>query len=171
MMFKIIGCAVIIFCGFGVGLVFKTNLKLRVEEIESVIYMGEYMSTQIKYNTPPLPDLFDEMCQSSKLQNLKFIPICSQYMKNGKSFPESFENSILDSKKDMHLHIDDINTVLGLKNELGTTYIDGQLKTLMLFGIQMRELLETAKEQYKINGSMYQKLSVLVGVGISILLF
>lgn len=168
---KLIGCSMIVLCSCVIGNMVCAEMRLRIKEIEAIIYMGEYMSNHIKYGNVVLKELFDEMCNINKLRNIRFIHLCSQYLDEGYNFPDAFEKSIIDSKKDMHLHIDDINIIMGLKTDLGATYTEGQIKTLSLFCVQMEELLESAKETYSNNGSLYQKLSVLVGIGISILLF
>jgi len=171
MIIKIIGCSVIVLCSLLMGTIYTGNLKLRIKELEGIMYMSEYMSTHIKYDTLTLRELFDEMSAMKKLEHVRFIFRCSEYMRQGENFPSAFEKAVLYSKKDMHLHIDDINIIMGLKNDLGATYIDGQIKTLSLFVIQIEEALAEAKDEYKKNGPMYQKLSALIGLGISILLF
>ena len=171
MIIKILGCLTIIFCGCLLGVMYTGNMKARIRELESINYMAEYLLAHIKYDNRTLKELFDDMSKVEKLNKTKFIPLCSHYMEKGYNFPIAFEKSISDSKKDLHLHIDDINTVLNLKNDLGTTYIDGQIKTLTLFEMRLNERLDESKEKYKIEAPMYQKLCALVGIGISILLF
>lgn len=170
MILKILGAILIFLVSSMLGFLYSNRLKMRVDELGKIIYWSEYMSNQIRFNSLPLKDLFQQMALMKEFQLLYFVKKSDESMQKNIMFPEAFENALDKSKNIMNLEKEDYDCLINIKNDLGSTDIDGQVKILELFKTNITYQYEKAKINYEKTGQMYKKIGMLVGVALAIML-
>jgi|GEM_PF-2368244 len=169
-MIRWLGAIMIVGAGFLAGHALSLKLKYRVRELEAILAMGEQMATYIRYQGLPLPELFEQLSESSQLKELPFIKNCALQMKGGVSFPVAYRAALNQSKDMMHLKGEDFKYLAGLEQELGSTDLDGQLKTLWLFQKTVESCLTEAREEYRSSGMVYQRVGLFAGMALAIVI-
>ena len=140
--------------------------KSRITSIDMFINFVLNAKEQIIYKQLAVMQIIEN--QIIKSNNDFFIKLKNE-INNGNSIDISYEKAIKDCKG-ITLNTDDISIIGDFLKSIGKTSISMQNDNCNRCLNQLEKQKEEAKEQYNINGKLFFKLFVAVGIFISILL-
>jgi stage III sporulation protein AB len=171
-MIKIIGCIVILIASSGFGYIAGSRFKYRVKELRLLMVSLQMLETEMTYTNTPLPEAFESVyLKSSTPINFIFKKV-SQSLKNHtfSTVGEAFEKALLDCKDIMALSTEDIDILKSFGHTLGSSDIDGQIKSFKMVLKQLETQEAKAEEDRSKNEKMYKNLGFLAGIAVSVLL-
>lgn len=165
-MLKISGMALIVLCCSMMGFLKAATLSNRVIMLENVIRLYQYLHDRLKFLQPSVNSLIEQASSSQEFSNIEFLSVCNVMMNAGKSFPESWRESVYSI--DTILDVKDIDIIQNISNTLGMTDIESQLAALGYDKARLGSNLEEARDYAAKHKKMYQTLGVLSGLLIAI---
>ena len=164
-MFKLTGVLFVFITFILLGFYFSGILKRRVEIFRQTRLMIDKISTLIKYRSYNVFELCDEIKNDDILYEMTFISFSDT---SGIPFSELWNNSI--KKWNVPIKNSEKNIYLEIGKTLGTTDIEGQISSLMLFDAEVDKMLSDAEKEYSEKSKLLKMLGVLSGAFVSIML-
>ena len=150
------------------GIMASKKLSHRVEFYEQYIKFISYISTEMRYSSSPIPELFKKYNNSLMISQI--LNNCLDGMNDGNNMTSSWENAIDNLNGDYGLKLEDINIIKGFGSNLGATDLDGQICHLKLNNDLAITYLENAREEKKRKEKLYIMLGVFAGIAAALLL-
>lgn len=171
-MIKLIGCLVILISSSGVGYIAGSRFGMRVKELRLLKISLQMLETEIAYANTPLPQALEAVyLKSSYPVNQIFKNACELLKKRMYStVGEAFEKAIGMCSDILSLTAEDIGILKSFGYTLGTSDIDGQLKSFKMVMKQLESQEVKAEADMGRNEKMYKNLGVLAGLAVSVLL-
>lgn len=173
MIIKIIFSCIIIFCCGMVGEIIANSYRERTKLLNQLISTFQMLETEIVYGATPLPFLLKRVAQKSKSEIASLLEITSEILlkKEGYTFAEAWEKGLEVAKRNSELKLEDIELLLSLGNNLGSSDMENQVKHIRLTMEGLRRNYEEAILLQNKNVSLYKHLGLLTGLTIVIILF
>ncbi len=171
-MFKLIGSVLIILSSSSLGYMIGMRYSMRVREIKLLKISLQMLETEIAYSNTPLPEALKIVCKKSKHPiNIIFNKAAANLgKKDCVSVGDAFCKSLDDAKGMYSLIDEDIDILRSFGHSLGSSDVDGQIKSFSLIIKELDAQEIKAEEMRKKNENMYKNLGFLAGVAITILL-
>lgn len=171
-MIRIIGFLFIILSSSGIGYIMGTRFDLRVRELKLLKVALQMLETEIVYSNTPLPLAFESVQRKSThpISNLFKAVKYNLEKRTFGSVGEAFCQSIDDTRDQMSLSKEDIETLKSFGNSIGNSDIEGQVKSFKMIIKQLDSQEIKAEESKDKNEKMYKSLGFLGGLAIVILL-
>ena len=150
------------------GMTISNQYKTRVDNLKEMKGVLNILQTKIKYTYMPLPDIFEEIAQSSSSVISKIFNNAKEKMKKvsaGQAWEEAIEEV-----KEASFNKEDINTIKTLGKLLGKTDIEGQISEIELVQAFLETQIQKAEEECQKNQKLYKTLGIVGGLGIVIIL-
>lgn len=150
-----------------IGLMCSGKYKNRVNELKELKTALTIMQTKMRYTYEPIPEIFQEIANSSK-QTISLIFLTAiQKMEQkaaGQAWQEAIEETPLSVKQE------DKTILKGLSKLLGKTDVEGQISQIELTIHFLSTQIEKAEIERAKNEKMYKTLGVVGGCAIVIFL-
>lgn len=167
MILKILGIILIILCGSMSGFLYSGKLKQKAIILRKLSNMMQTLQIIMECNGGSIQNLLEILYNMDEYNKFNFLKQTQNLMSNKESFSAAWKKSI---KSDNYLPIESIEILNVLGDKLGNSYLNSQKSILNQSQIQLESLYKTAGEEYKEKGRLYQKVGLLVGFAIAILL-
>ena len=167
-MLKTTGCIVLVVCGTLMGLKFSERLKKRVKLLELTVRMINEIALQIRYSSPTVFELLDDLCNNPAYSELKYLIRIKEKRVCGKSFSEVWNDGLSDVKEN-DFTAEDYSVISEIGEELGRSDTDGQLTALALIKDKLLILRDNSAAEYEKKGKLYRTLGLLSGICVAIL--
>ncbi len=173
MTIKIIFSCIIIFCSGMVGQIYANSFRERTRLLSQLIHTLQVLETEIVYGATPLPFILQKVAKKSKAQIASLLEVTSEILlkKEGYTFSEAWGKGLEIAKKSSELKREDMELLINLGNNLGSSDRDNQVKHIRLTMEGLRRNYEEATLLQNKNVSLYKHLGLLAGLTIVIILF
>ncbi|GAB6087773.1 stage III sporulation protein SpoIIIAB [Alkaliphilus crotonatoxidans] len=170
---KIIFSCIIIICSGMVGQILANGLRERTRLLGQLIHTLQMLETEIVYGATPLPILLKKVAAKSKKEISILFDTTAEILlkKDGFTFPEAWAKGLQIAKNSSELKGEDIELLINLGNNLGTSDKENQVKYIRLTMEGLRKNYEEAVLLQNKNVSLYKHLGFLAGLTIVIILF
>ena len=123
---------------------------------------------RLEYIRPSVHSLICSLANERRFENLGFLRQAADRMQAGIPFPESWRDSLAESKAILGREETAILTSLG--DVLGRSNLESQLSALKLAGIQLEQRMSVQRERVNTHSGLYRSMGVLGGVAAAIML-
>lgn len=171
-MLKFIGCLFIFLACSGLGQIIGSGFYARVREISALRTALQMLETEIVYSQTPLPEAFQSISIRSTGVVRNIFNAAAANLKNRlySTVGEAFEKAVDSVKDRVSLAKDDFEILKSFGHSLGSSDIDGQVKSFRLVIKQLEQQEIKAHEASIKNGKMYKSLGLLSGLAIAIII-
>lgn len=162
----ILGVAIII-CSMRIGMLLSKKYKFRLDELDEFKNEFKIIENKIKYTYQPLEEIFSEIAEISTYEVKAFFKSVADHIKvKGAEFAwkENIQSAELSIKKEDREVLKEFGTLLGKINK------EGQLNQINFINELLDRQIDKAKLEREKNETMYQKLGVIFGIGLVIVL-
>ncbi len=166
-MLKGIGLLCLIAACTAVGFHRAGTLRRSVISTRLLVLLLQDLQIHIRYQSLPLEELLGLLAAHPNYQSLGFLKIVSEQFRPTEAFADLWQAAV---REDGDIHEAAKAILCQLGNVLGTTDTAGQMTALALHVQQMQALETQLDEGYQKKGSLYQKLGILTGVMLAMLL-
>ena len=157
----------IVLCSLKIGILISKKYKYRLEELDELKNELKIIENKIKYSYQPLEEIFYEMMEISSFQIKSLYKYVANNIKE-MGAESAWKDAVLNA--DLNLNNEDKNVLKQFGILLGKTNKKGQLNKIVFTSELLdRQIAKAVKEQNK-NEKMYQKLGLIFGIGIVIVL-
>ena len=161
-----LGIAIII-CSTRLGVLLSKKYKYRLDELDEFQNEFKIIENKIKYTYQPLEEIFTDISEIStyEIKNF-FINVAKNIKAKGAeiAWREGIDTSELSIKKEDKEVLKEFGTLLGKTNK------EGQLNQINFTNELLERQVEKARKEREKNEIMYQKLGLIFGVGLVIVL-
>lgn len=157
----------IIVCSTRIGILLSRKYKYRLETLDEFKNEFKIIENKIKYTYQPLEEIFYEIADISSYDVKTFFKDVADNIKAKGAeiaWKEGLEKTDLNIKKEDKQTLREFGTLLGKINK------EGQLNQINFTNELLDRQIEKAKREREKNESMYQKLGVIFGIGLVIVL-
>ena len=164
-------CGIILLLSYLAGYLYTVGYKRRISHLEDLLERFLRIKTRMGYCLDSLPELFRLVGHEESPGARLFWKAAREISQNsGASFPEIWEEAVEESFGSSALREEEKECLKKIGQELGTTDLVQQQKTLEHICARLSQLLEQAREEKKKNTRLYQTLFTAGGLVIVILL-
>lgn len=169
---KFIGCLFVILSSTGIGFLISSGFRERVEDIRLLKTSIMMLETEISYSNTPLPDAFESVSRKSSGTASRIFQYAGKSLKSRtcSTVGEAFERALNSYSKSNSLSKEDLDILSSFGYSLGSSDVEGQVKSFRLVLKQLEAQEVKAEELRGKNEKMYKSLGVLAGLAVSILL-
>lgn len=146
------GCA---FCGLRAC----TQLHVRIAVLEELVHALALMERELSLNRTALPELLQQLAQSSRTEVRKMMETCMVKVEQGKSFTSAWTDGLAQSGIEQSAR--DILRPLG--QILGSYDADGQGAAIVRVREELQDYLAHLREETRARKRVYTTLSVTMG--------
>lgn len=164
-MFKLSGILLIFIMFVLIGFYFSGIFKRRVEIFRQTRLMIDKISTLIKYRSYNVFELCNEIKNDDTLYEMSFVSFSDT---DDVTFSELWQNGV--KKWNVPIKNNERNIYFEIGRTLGTTDIDGQISSLILFDAEISKMLSDAEKEHSEKSKLVKMLGVLSGAFVSIML-
>ncbi len=150
------------------GVIYSIKLKKRVSIVHETLIMLEEMKVLLQYLNIPVYEMLMQISNKDYLRDLDFIAECCRQMSAGTDFPMAWKDAL--KSTDQLYKTEEIEKLLQLGENLGTSNAENQLKFLNLQTTCFETFLKTAEDKNKKYSTTAITLSTLTGCMIFILI-
>jgi len=171
-MIKIIGLSFIIFSSSGIGYILGSRFSMRVRNIRLLRMSLQMLETEIIYSNTPLPEAFEKIYRKcSNPVNELFKAVGNNLSRRTfGTVGEAFSKAVDDLSGNILLSHEDIEILKLFGYSIGTSDIEGQVKSFKMILNQLDIQEAKAEEHRRKNEKIYKSLGTLLGLAIAILL-
>ncbi|MBQ8515733.1 MAG: stage III sporulation protein AB [Ruminococcus sp.] len=164
-MLKLTGLLCIVLCGAGCGMAAASALKRQAVFCKTLCLFLEELEILMRWNGDTLPVLVDMLSQKPGYAPLRFLKEIR--FSESEPFSDAWRRAILEE----HGLPEELSQLLlSLGDSLGTSDLEGQMKTLEGYQLQARHISRNAEEQYRTKGKLYRSMGILGGMSAALLL-
>lgn len=162
----------VFFASTFIGYTLAGRYKIRVAELNDLLFALEIFETKIKYTYDSLTTSFLYIADNLKTKVYRIFFVTAEEIKENKndSAGECFKRVVDNEKIFLSLNKEDIEIIKELGVSLGQTDMEGQVKNIELVYNTLKRQLENAKEEKDKNFKMYRNMGMLSGLVIIIIL-
>ncbi len=165
MLFKAVGCILIIFSSTAIGINHINNLRDRALALFESSEFVNILKIKMGYELCDIPSIF------KSLEDKYFIAKnCLIHIKNGDSLKIAWNKSIDKYAKKAHLNSSDISILKDFCVCLGQTDIEGQISNLNMYLKLLEKRINEAKSELSDKSKVIFSTSIFSGLLISIIL-
>lgn len=164
---KVFLAVCIVLCSLKIGILISKKYKYRLEELDELKNELKIIENKIKYTYQPLEEIFCEMIEISSFQ----IKSLYEYMTNNikkVGAEKAWKEAVF--RADLNLNNEDKNVLKQFGTLLGKTNKEGQLNQINFTAELIDRQIDNAIKERNKNEKMYQKLGLIFGIGIVIVL-
>ena len=157
----------IVICSMRIGILLSRKYKYRLEELDELKNEFKIIENKIKYTYQPLEEIFFEIAEISSMEvKSLFREVASNIKAKGaeKAWKDGVKKVDLSIKKEDKDILNEFGVLLGKTNK------EGQLNQINFILELLERQIEQAKTEREKNENMYQKLGLIFGIGIVIIL-
>lgn len=143
----------------------SASLKRHVALCNALHLFLEELGILMRWNGDTLPVLLGTLAQKQAYEPLSFLK--QIYPDRYGSFSEAWRTAV---QQERRLPQELKELLLSLGDSLGTSDLDGQLRTLAQYSVQLRQIHHTAAEAYHTKGKLFRSLGLLGGMSAALLL-
>ena len=163
-MIKVIGSAMIIFSGLGIGMYLSAKEKRHAATIGAIEKMFCETKLMLKFEAVTFKELMGYLKKSSQTRELKFLSV----NENSLNLRQDIIGAI--KKNEDNLSDDEVFQLEGFFLQFGETDLDGQILLAEKYGEVFRERFETLRQENIKKCKLYNSLGVLGGAFIAVML-
>lgn len=141
------------------------KLSLRVQLLEQFLRFLTEAETEIRYASPAVAEVI-----ARHKNGLSFLGICEQKMRQGEVFQTAWNTALECGTQENGLHQEDVFLLRDFGQEFGTSDVEGQLAHFRLYKELTHSRLQTAREEKKQKGKLFQMLGIFSGLCAALLL-
>lgn len=173
MLFKIIGCAIVISASSFLGYFYSMDCGKRPNQLRELQGLLQMFENEISFLSNLLVDAFNRICKSSNSEITVFFKDTSRYLNidGCMSGEEAWNKAVIKNIKKTALNKEDEEILISFGKMLGNSDLEGQIKNIRLTLCQLKLQEQKAEEYKKKYESMYKALGVLGGLAIAIIMF
>lgn len=172
MITKLLGSCLILGSSTAIGFFLSSRLRERIAELEMIKKLLLMLRGEIKYNHATLSEGFQTIAR--RMDNLygRFLAKMSEEMDSmeGQTLAQIWERCLVEGLRESALNKEDREKLIAMGGQLGYLDIEMQLSTIELYLEQLQQELESARENLKRNGKLYQTMGVIAGIFVVILM-
>lgn len=161
---KMVGLSVLLIVYVLIGRSLSLKVYSRKKELELIIILLKTIKLQFDYVIMPTNEILILLSSKKDFENLKFLKLCNDIFKSGKSFYDSWCISIDTFYSQLSLNKEDIELLKMFAMEFGNSDKSGQISNCDMYINLFEKQLEIAKEKTKTMPHLYNTLSALLGV-------
>ncbi len=170
--FKIIGCVFIISSCTGMGFLFASEIKRRIEDLKAAKSMAILLRGDIRYAQTALPEALENAARRHEGRLAPFLKRVSGELKqySGASLKEIWKKAVKEELTHTSLSKKDKECLVQLGDHLGYLDKDMQMNTIDWYITQVDEIMKDVTAESKQKMRLYQSLGVLFGLFVIILI-
>lgn len=168
---KLIGLLSLFLICTAAGLGASLRLSKRVGHLEAFIAAMGLLSTEIRYNAPPVAVLLEKLDAAPEFGRLRVFGFCRELLRVKQGVFEAWPEALALARPSLSIAEGDAEVLLAFGRAFGATDVEGQLANCESCRAQLQSRLEEAREEKLKRGRMYSSLGVLAGLFLVILLF
>ena len=160
---RLLGALCLLLCCTFTGCTAAAQMRTEAEMIRSVRVMLNSVCNLLCTSLPPVTELLKTLAGQANLRQLAFL---QQAAENRDSFPQSWEDALCADRTlsaPLRQQLSEIGRILGAMP------LSEQLSALALCDEQLRAMQAAAEEKSRLSGSLLQRLGVLIGLFLAIL--
>lgn len=166
-MLKYAGLALIIAISSFSGIYFSATLRARLVALKKINYLIDEIIILLRFKASTVYEIIDHMKKDEFFSDFEFLGnITSDSVT---SFQLDWCNSI-EVNPPLNLKSEDLQILVDIGKNLGTSDIEGQISTLNLQRNELKLLISSAEADCEKKSKLYRSLGVLVGAFISVML-
>ena len=153
-----------------IGFLISKKYANRVNELKEFKNALNIFKTKIKYTYEPIPDIFNEISNSTNNFNLNISNVFKTASNKMKLLPAGDAWNIALQMDNLNINDEDKSILKGLSKLLGKTDVKGQISQIELTeGFLDTQIIKAEKEKNK-NERLYKTLGMIIGLAIVIIL-
>lgn len=170
--FKIIGCILIIASTTGTGFFFSNEMKCRIEDLKELRKLIVLLRGDIRYANSPLPEAISSIARRNKGNFEPFFTEVSKKLHelSGITFPDIWKEAVGKKLYQTSLSKKDKTLLTRFGENLGYLDKDMQLNTLDLYISQLEEEITESSKTAKEKAYLYNSLGIMAGIFITIIM-
>ncbi len=168
MIFKIVGAIIVITTTIILGISKSLEFENRVRCLEDMQLCILQLENEIRYTQTPIFEALKKISETTNSIISKLFDNASKQGSTGETVSTIWTRAVNDISSE--LINDDSELFLLLGECLGTTDLEGQIKSIELFKSKLNQQLKTAKEICNKNKKLYKNLGLYSGLLITVLL-
>ncbi|WP_243577975.1 stage III sporulation protein AB [Clostridium minihomine] len=141
------------------------KLGRRVKELEAFFSFLSSARAEIRYSAMPVERIVEKHGK-----NQKFLALCSQYCRQGETFPQAWEHGIQDGMTATGLKAQDLDYIRDFGRGFGMTDLEGQLAHCQLYLGFISNALTEAREEKEKKARLYCMLGLFGGIAAALVL-
>ncbi len=172
MLVKFIVSSVLLLSTGIVGYLMSQRYSLRVKEISYLQLAMNNLEAEILYYSNSLPSAMNKVGLRTH-KNIGDFFIDTYKMldsKNGYRVDEAWERSVLKNISNTSLHKDDKEILISFGKDLGMGDKETQRKHFQFTKVLLEEQRDIALDEKETNGKLFNRLGILLGLGLVIIL-
>lgn len=147
---------------------YSLRLIKKVKVLSEIVYMIEYISNQIQYNSLPVLELIHNLANDENQTRLSFFPKCVSLCKSGIVFPVSWKKTV--ASCNLPISIQDKEKLISIGDILGAYHSDTQISLLNTLKMHYKNSLLDATQEKTIKCKLYTSLGIWSSIGVWIIL-
>jgi len=169
---KIVICGILLFSSSVVGYLFSLRYSLRVKQISYLQNSLKGLETEILYYSTPLPMAMQKTaCRCNKsISGIFDETFRLLNSRNGYSIEEAWKSAVLKQINNTSLTKEDAEIIIGFGKDLGVGDKEVQKSHFRFINILLDEQKNKAVYEQNKNGKMCNRLGILLGLAIVIIL-
>ena len=168
MIFKFIGAVIVIITTITLGISKSREFENRVHYLENMQLCILQLENEIRYTQTPIFDALKRVSETTLPVISKLFNNASKQGTKGETVCAIWTKAVNDISAE--LFCEDSELFVSLGDCLGTTDLEGQIKSIELFKNKLNQHLQTAKEVCDKNKKLYKNLGLYSGLLITVLL-
>lgn len=147
---------------------YSLRLIKKVKIISEIIYMIEYISNQIQYNSLPVLELIHNLANDENQRRLPFFSRCESMCQTGVVFPVSWKKTVAECS--LPISPQDKEQLVSIGNILGAYHSDTQISLLNTLKLYYKNSLLEATQEKNVKCKLYTSLGLWSSIGVWIIL-
>lgn len=165
---KLLGIIIAVIISALTGNYYAVRLGRRLELLKKLEYMLEKMEILIRCRSATVYEMIRELSRDKRLEELEFLKYIDVGGENI-TFHEMWERGVNDFRSAC-LKSEDIDLLINIGAELGTSDTQGQLESLAMSRASLSLMIKESQEEYAKKASLYRSMGVLAGALVAVLL-
>ncbi|MBE5962664.1 MAG: hypothetical protein E7256_15015 [Lachnospiraceae bacterium] len=169
---KILGCVLIIGSSTGMGFLFGSEIKKRIEDLKSAKTFAILLSGDIRYAKTALPEALSNVARRHEGRLGPFLKKVAKELDSysGTSLYEIWKRAVKEELSKTSLTAKDKENLLHLGESLGNLDKDTQVTTIEWYIAQVEEDMKAVSADAKEKIKLYRSLGVLAGIFVVVLI-
>lgn len=172
LIFKVIGCIMVIISSTGIGFYFSSEMKSRVEDLKELKKLIGLLRGDIRYGSTPLPEAISAIAKrnSGRFEEF-FIRVASRLGElSGVTFSEIWNEAVGKDLTNTSLTRKDKLQLKEFGDNLGYLDKDMQMNNLDQYLDQLEDEIKELTKTLKEKTYLYSSLGIMAGIFISIIM-
>ncbi|MDF2539851.1 MAG: hypothetical protein K0S76_2872 [Herbinix sp.] len=170
--FKIIGCIMVIASSAGMGFYFSSEMKCRIDDLKELKKLIVLLRGDIRYANTPLPEAISSITRRHNGNFEAFFKKVSSQLHelSGLTFPDIWKKSVDLNLMNTSLTKKDKLYLIQFGDHLGYLDKDMQINTIDLYITQLEDEIKEASKSAKEKAYLYNSVGIMAGIFITIIM-